>query len=474
MATRVRITDKEEIKELRKRLDECEKEKEELRKQIALLPNSKFDLTNREKSIINFITNNPGKSKQDIISQITLESKGSRNTIFKDITKLEKEYNMIISKRDKPNSQFYRIYINKDSILLDTYDSINNFKKVFYETIDKLVNDTNWSNIDARDQLRNYSYIAALILIYVHILNSYITYLTLEWSHKYIDNPSLLNKLYSLIFFNFMEINLKLVRTFQIRFVKPTVEKCTSVDFFSPLTQGFIYNQFLLKPHIILNILREYKTKNLHLHIFPLIDNAWKISLPIYKYTSMMGPTYNEVKFKPIKQSYNIDNELPLLLFHYIEDHSNSIKRMRVPFRIPLITSIPQIFDIPLEKNDDEILKPILVDIFGQEIYNEIERKYFINRLIWFEFVEDITRLREAIIEEMKENPKSQEWKIYLKFNKIVEKFIGEISKNEYVSKMLKITTKLRDSKLNDSITLRDTIKKIKELKSFFKGNYTL
>jgi hypothetical protein len=444
MATRVRITDKEEIKELRKRLDECEKEKEELRKQIALLPNSKFDLTDREKSIINFITNNPGKSKQDIISQITLESKGSRNTIFKDITKLEKEYNMIISKRDKPNSQFYRIYINKDSILLDTYDSINNFKKVFYETIDKLVNDTNWSNIDAHDQLRSYSDIAALILIYVHILNTYITYLILEWSHKYIDNPSLLNKLYSLIFFNFMEINIKLVRTFKMQFVKPAAEECTPVDFFSPLTQGFIYNQFLLKPHIILNILREYKARNLHLHIFPLIDDAWKISLPIYKYTSMMGPAYNEVKFKPIKQIYNINNELPLLLFHYIEDHSN-FTEIEVPFRIPLITSIPQRFDIPLEKNDDEILKPILVDIFGQERYNEIERKYFINRLIWFlEFVEDITRLREAIIEERKENPKSQEWKIFLKFNKIVEKFIIEISKNEYVSKMLKIATKLR------------------------------
>ena len=56
----------------------------------------------------------------------------------------------------------------------------------------------------------------------------------------------------------------------------------------------------------------------------------------------------------------------------------------------------------------------------------------------------------------MKENSQYQDLnKIYLKFIKTQEEFIREINKNEHVSKMLKIATELRDSKLKDSIKLR-------------------
>ncbi|HET8793226.1 MAG TPA: hypothetical protein VFM31_05500 [Nitrososphaeraceae archaeon] len=107
--------------------------------------------------------------------------------------------------------------------------------------------------------------------------------------------------------------------------------------------------------------------------------------------------------------------------------------------------------------------------ILGQERYNEIERRYFINRLIGFlEFVEDIRHLREILSKRMKENSQYQDLnKIYLKFIKTEEEFIREINKNEHVSKMLKIATELRDSKLKDSIKLRNSIS-IEELKSFF------
>ena len=107
--------------------------------------------------------------------------------------------------------------------------------------------------------------------------------------------------------------------------------------------------------------------------------------------------------------------------------------------------------------------------ILGQERYNEIERRYFINRLIGFlEFVEDIPHLREILSKRMKENSQYQDLnKIFLKFIKTEEEFIREINKNEHVSKMLKIATELRDSKLKDSIKLRNSIS-IEELKSFF------
>jgi hypothetical protein len=68
----------------------------------------------------------------------------------------------------------------------------------------------------------------------------------------------------------------------------------------------------------------------------------------------------------------------------------------------------------------------------------------------------------------MKENSQYQDLnKIYLKFIKTEEEFIREINKNEHISKMLKIATEFRDSKLKDSVKSRNSIS-IEELKSFF------
>ena len=77
---------------------------------------------------------------------------------------------------------------------MTTYNKLNDFKKHFIETIDKIILDKNWS-----ENIENNKFnivISSLILIYTHTLNTYIAYILLEWSNKVQNDTTLLNKLF--------------------------------------------------------------------------------------------------------------------------------------------------------------------------------------------------------------------------------------------------------------------------------------
>jgi hypothetical protein len=467
MIHRFRLTDKEEIDELRKKLEECRKENEELKKDIALLPNFKFDLTKRQKAIIKFITNNPGKNKEDIIKKLTQDSQGSLMTIRKDIKILEEEYNMIISKKDKSNRWISQFYINEDSILLDTYNNLNNFKKNFIETIDNIVKDENWSK---NVELNKFDIvISSLILIYVHTLNTYITYILLEWSNKLENDTTLLNKLFSLIFFTFVEINLKLINSFRIPYVKPLTGLPTFKEITSPVSQGFLYNQFLLKPHIILNVLKEYQKIKLHPYIFPLLDSAWKISSPVYENISMFGPSTNEIKLRPLRQIHYTDTNLSLLLFHYIRDHCNKFEQKIILPRFPEPTLISPSFDIPIRR-DEVFYKTILLETIGQEKYSEINQRFLVNELSRFvEYLQGLEYKKRQITKWKKEYPNGKTFEIKCtKYVQIIENFISTILENKIIENTLSIFIKLVKSKSEKSKELNNSIT-LNSLESFFR-----
>jgi len=451
-------SDKEEIRRLNK-------ENEELRKKIASIPNFQFSITDRQKAIIEFITKNPGISKAEIIRKLTQDSKGSRVTIVNDIDELENEHHIIICKRDKPNSQIYKVYVNEDNILLDTYDKLYDFKKNFIETIDKVILDKNWTEEIEHNKFE--LVISSLILIYVHALNSYITYILLEWSNKFENDTILLNKLFSLIIFTFVEINLKLITSFQIPYVKPLTGLSTFREISSPLSQGFLYKQFLLKPHIILNILKEYQRINLHSQIFPLLESAWKLSYPIYENISIFGPSTNEIKLRPLKQIHYTDANLPLLLFHYVRDHCNKIDP-KILSRLPESHLIPPSFDIPL-KLDEVFYKTVLLETLGQEKYSKINREFLINELARFvEYLEGLNYKKEQITEWKKEYPNDKTFEIKCtKYIHAVENFISTILENKTIVNILDIFINIKECKTERPKKLKDSIT-LASLESFF------
>ena len=464
MIDRLRVSDKDEITELRKRLTDCMQENKKLKKEIASIPNVKFDLSDRQKAIIEFIKTNPGKNKEDIIRKLTQDSKGSLMTIRKDIKILEEEYKMIISRKDVANRWISQYYLNEENILLDTYNKLNDFKKHFIETIDKIILDKNWiENIENN----NFNIIlSSLILIYTHTLNTYITYILLEWSNKFQNDTTLLNKLFSLIFFTFVEINLKLINSFHIPHVKPLTGLSTPKEILSPLSQGFLYKQFLLKPHIILNMLKEHQKINLHEYLFPLLESVWKLSYPIYENIKMFGPSSNEIKLRTLKQIYYTDSNLPLLLFHYIRDHCNKINPKTIRFPEPSL--IPPSFDTSL-RLDEDLYKNILLETLGQKKYSELNREFLVNELARFvEYLQDLNYKKEQITGWEDEYPDDKTFKIKCrKHVKAIDNYISNILESKTISNVLNIYVKRKEAKSEQAKKLQDSLT-IDSLNSFF------
>lgn len=69
-----------------------------------------------EGKIIRYVNDNPGCSKSDIVRYLESENLASRITTLTHIDKLDRR-RMLIFELEKPNSQVYKIYINKIGIV---------------------------------------------------------------------------------------------------------------------------------------------------------------------------------------------------------------------------------------------------------------------------------------------------------------------------------------------------------------------
>jgi hypothetical protein len=206
--------------------------------------------------------------------------------IRKAIENLER-YVMIHARKDKPNSQIYKLYINEDSIFLTLYRELENFKNAFFILIDRIItkfikdNETLQTSISEDSDL-----LYDLLLIYHHILGIYLIYSMLKWSTE-LNDESILTKIYAIIIYRMVEIQQKLSEAFRIKGRMPSFDRATVGDVFNPILQEFIHRMFLLEPSAIIKILDDYKKYNLDYEVLPLVAIAWEIGFPIYPYTDL-------------------------------------------------------------------------------------------------------------------------------------------------------------------------------------------
>jgi hypothetical protein len=89
-----------------------------------------------EEEILNYLRNNPGSSKADIIRNMRDKHLASRMTVLEYIKDLENE-NMIYERKERPDSQSYMIYINEDNELASVLLTLEDFKKAFIDLLEK-------------------------------------------------------------------------------------------------------------------------------------------------------------------------------------------------------------------------------------------------------------------------------------------------------------------------------------------------
>jgi hypothetical protein len=305
---------------------QLEKENESLRRQALLIPD-RFHLNPRQLAIIEYIRKHPGHIKTKLISELQNSSQKNKSslaqygtfvTLLKEIKAL-RELNII--RIEKVHKQKHKLYLNENSLLLEIHTDLNNFKNSFDELLDKVSADKKWKEctsstywmerMDA-DRLLHY-----LLLIYQHVFSVYLTYILLKWSVELKNDEFLLNKIYSLILFTFIETQTEFAEKFNLGSRLPDFDKSTINDKKSPILYQMTSKSFLLDPYTLMDVIKEFHKFGLHLDILPLIDISWNIGLNLFKFIE--GRFLRE--FEPQVNEALIGNWKRLLSF-YLEQKS--------------------------------------------------------------------------------------------------------------------------------------------------------
>ena len=95
-----------------------------------------FDLNPIEEQILQFVRDNPGKSKSDVVRYLKERHIAARIATLAHIDRLEGK-RMIICQLENPNSQIYKIYINKDNKLATVITELEEFKEAYISLLEK-------------------------------------------------------------------------------------------------------------------------------------------------------------------------------------------------------------------------------------------------------------------------------------------------------------------------------------------------
>jgi hypothetical protein len=107
-----------------------------------------FDLNSIEERILQFVKDNPGKSKSDVVRFLKDRHIAARIATLAHIDRLESR-RMIICQLENPNSQIYKIYINKDNQLSAIIIELEEFKEAYVNLLEKskeMINNKNYSS----------------------------------------------------------------------------------------------------------------------------------------------------------------------------------------------------------------------------------------------------------------------------------------------------------------------------------------
>jgi Fe2+ or Zn2+ uptake regulation protein len=89
----------------------------------------------RRDAIVNFLINNPGCSKEDLVR--AMEETMSKKTVLKILNEMKRE-NIIKIEKEKPNSRAYKLFLCSENILVVLNQQIREFSHEFTKLLQKI------------------------------------------------------------------------------------------------------------------------------------------------------------------------------------------------------------------------------------------------------------------------------------------------------------------------------------------------
>jgi hypothetical protein len=168
-------------------------------------------LTERDLQIIDYVSANPGTSKEAVIVEMEARSISSRVTTFKKIQRLIQD-GALVAQKERPNSQVYKLYVSKSDEASAIMQEVRTFERSFFSFLEKVVNiykrgqelNDNQQNTDT-SQLVLYT-----CSIFYLIIDAYLSLARKAWPTEIRDEETL-SRLYSSFFIRIAKMETRLM-----------------------------------------------------------------------------------------------------------------------------------------------------------------------------------------------------------------------------------------------------------------------
>ncbi len=159
------------------------------------------EIDDKELAILEYIKNNPGVNKEEV------KKWASKQGIYSYVTTQKVLDSFITSKivnarKDKPNSQFYRLYIDQEDEILAIYQNLINFSKLYFPFLQEIIciyNEQHSRSSNPKGKEESTTLLIVAIWNFDFAIDSVIFQIRFVWSKNYEDKKMLLD-LYSKMF----------------------------------------------------------------------------------------------------------------------------------------------------------------------------------------------------------------------------------------------------------------------------------
>lgn len=296
---------------------------------LKKLQNPNITNDKRRNEIIDFLTNNPGCSKEDLVRGVTNSS--SKKTVQNILNALERE-ELVKIEKEKPNSRGYKLFLCKENIQIRLDNQIRDFNEEFtilLKRIEEIIPElillpfNNKENID-KNFIMILFYEQLPLFILKYLMQCLMLKTIVVWP-KIIQNDEIRKKLNSLVFTEMSKIisdytdfyNIKLSKNkiHRINYKPKVSEELTRLD------NNILYFEFFFRMCKKKGIAKEYEN---------LVDKIWFINSDVQEYLHPEAQLYN------LDYEYGKDNWRKYLLSYRqnikrIEELEN-IKKQQLTF----------------------------------------------------------------------------------------------------------------------------------------------
>ena len=246
----------------------------------------------RKEEILKFLSNNPGCTKEALVRGV--KNIASKKTVLKILNELEID-ELIVLKKDQPNSRRYKLFLRNDNILIVLNKQIQDFNhefKNFLQNIEAavpdliLLPDNNKVNRD-KNFMMMIIYVQLPLFILKYLMQCLLLKSMMVWP-KIIQKNEIINKLNLLVFTEISKIISDYSIFYNNKLSKSNIHQVnynpTIYDELTKLENNILYFAFFLL---------ICKKKGIDKEFENVIDKIWLINSDVQKYLHPEASHYN-------------------------------------------------------------------------------------------------------------------------------------------------------------------------------------